>query len=69
MEGLENFDGLFKTHLEPILDPNFRLNGDIQLALFAYLRDLEKNKKANMNKVSKENRKFRRRKPKNDETK
>lgn len=69
MEGLENIDGLFKTHLDPILDPNFRLNGDIQFALFVYMREIEKNKKSNMDKVSKEHRKIKRRKPKNDEPK
>jgi hypothetical protein len=33
------------------------------------MREIEKNKKSNMDKVSKEHRKIKRRKPKNNETK
>lgn len=56
MEGLEKFQGLFQTPIENNLTKTFNLNGDIELALFAYLKKCQENQKAKQIEISKLNR-------------
>lgn len=56
MEGLEKFQGLFQTPIENNLTKTFHLNGDIELALFSYLKKCQENQKAKQIEISKLNR-------------
>lgn len=47
MEGLEKFNGLFQKPVEHNLSKTFNLSGDIELALFSYLRKCQDNQKTN----------------------
>jgi thiamine pyrophosphate-dependent acetolactate synthase large subunit-like protein len=68
MEGLEKFNGLFQKPIEQNLNPTFRLNGDIELALFAYLQKCQQNQKQHQKQMSKLN-KYEKRKLKRIEKK
>jgi len=56
MEGLEKFKGLFEKPVEHQQSQTFHLNGDIELALFFYLRKCQEKQKEHTEKMSKLNR-------------
>jgi len=56
MEGLEKFKGLFEKPIEQHQSTTFRLNGDIEFALFVYFRKCQEKQKEQTLKISKLNR-------------